>query len=156
MKPLKFFIVLFSASLIFSACTHLNSTETPSTEVGGEIDQVAPPEEVVSPEEVVRDEVVAYELTAVNFEYSTDDLTAAPGQEMQVRLIVKEGMHDFVIDELEVRTDVMNAGEETTVTVMIPEDAEPGTEYPFYCSVGNHREMGMEGTLTVTAAADRN
>lgn len=55
--------------------------------------------------------------------------------------------HDFVIDEWELATDLLNGGDEATVTV--PEDAEVGSEVVFYCSVPGHRESGMEGTLTV-------
>jgi plastocyanin len=43
------------------------------------------------------------------------------------------------------QSDVIPPGETTTFTVAL----EPG-EYVFYCSVGNHRSMGMETTVTVT------
>ena len=42
-------------------------------------------------------------------------------------------------------TDSIAPGAATTLTV----DLEPG-EYVFYCSIGNHRAMGMEVTVTVT------
>ena len=50
------------------------------------------------------------------------------------------------MDELGIAEDLPTDG--TNVTVMIPEDAEPG-EYEFYCSVPGHREGGMVGTLIV-------
>jgi plastocyanin len=58
------------------------------------------------------------------------------------------GTHDFTVerDGNDVAgTDTIAPGSSTTLTV----DLEPG-EYVFYCSVGNHREMGMEVTVTVT------
>jgi uncharacterized cupredoxin-like copper-binding protein len=64
--------------------------------------------------------------------------------------VVNEGSatHDFVV-ELDgsdvAATDSIAPGSSTTLTV----DLEPG-EYVFYCSVGNHRAMGMEVTVTVT------
>jgi uncharacterized cupredoxin-like copper-binding protein len=64
--------------------------------------------------------------------------------------VVNEGSatHDFVIerDGNDVAaTDSIAPGDSTTLTY----DLEPG-EYVFYCSVGNHRSMGMEVTVTVT------
>ena len=56
--------------------------------------------------------------------------------------------HDFVVErdgEDVTGTDSIAPGTSTTLTV----DLEPG-EYVFYCSVGNHRAMGMEVTVTVT------
>ena len=43
------------------------------------------------------------------------------------------------------KSDKIGPGESTTFRVTL----EPGT-YVFYCSVGNHRAMGMEVTVTVT------
>ena len=56
--------------------------------------------------------------------------------------------HDFVVerDGNDVAgTESIAPGSSTTLTV----DLEPG-EYVFYCSVANHRAMGMEVTVTVT------
>jgi plastocyanin len=44
----------------------------------------------------------------------------------------------------EKRTDTIGAGESATVAI----DLKPGT-YTMYCPIGNHRAMGMEGTITV-------
>jgi plastocyanin len=56
-----------------------------------------------------------------------------------------EGFHDFVIDELNVRTTQLKAGAEEVVEFTPTEVGQ----FEFYCSVGKHREMGMKGTLTV-------
>ncbi len=58
------------------------------------------------------------------------------------------GSHDLVIEDADgtevAASEVMPPGRSGTVEV----DLEPG-EYVFYCSVGNHRSMGMELTVTV-------
>lgn len=54
--------------------------------------------------------------------------------------------HDWVLENVEgAATEVIAAGENTTIQFEAP---EPGT-YTYFCSVGNHRDLGMEGTLTV-------
>ena len=52
--------------------------------------------------------------------------------------------HDFVIDEFNVRTKQIPVGEETIEFV-----ADKTGSFEFYCSVGNHRELGMKGTLMI-------
>ncbi|SFL33336.1 cupredoxin domain-containing protein [Geodermatophilus ruber] len=57
--------------------------------------------------------------------------------------------HDLVVerDGQEVAaTDSIAPGQSATLTVTL----EPG-DYVFYCSIGNHRAMGMEAPVTVTA-----
>lgn len=50
--------------------------------------------------------------------------------------------HDFVIDELDVRSEMLAAGQSDSVVVNAP-----AGEYEYYCSVPGHREAGMVGTL---------
>jgi plastocyanin len=64
--------------------------------------------------------------------------------------VVNEGSatHDFVVErdgEDVAGTDSIAPGDSSSVTV----DLEPG-EYVFYCSIADHRAMGMEVTVTVT------
>ncbi len=55
--------------------------------------------------------------------------------------------HDVVIEDPDgneiARTDVISGGSTSTSA-----ELETG-DFTFYCSVGSHREAGMEGTLTV-------
>ena len=58
------------------------------------------------------------------------------------------GTHDLVVErdgDDVASTDNIAPGDSTTLTV----ELEPG-EYVFYCSIANHRAMGMEVTVTVT------
>jgi len=43
------------------------------------------------------------------------------------------------------KSDSIGPGKKTTVTVAL----QPG-KYVFYCSIGNHRAMGMETDVTVS------
>lgn len=57
--------------------------------------------------------------------------------------------HDFQVDEWEGKEvpEYLLNGE--TYDIVVPDDAEEGTEYTFYCSVAGHRPAGMEGKLKV-------
>lgn len=79
------------------------------------------------------------------FSYSPSKLKVKPGVVTITFKNVGEMGHDLVFEDLEAATKVISPGEEETVTVEIKEQ---GT-YVFYCSVGNHRQLGMEGELVV-------
>ncbi len=53
-------------------------------------------------------------------------------------------LHDFVIDDPEVKSPVLAEGESANVVINLP-----AGEYTFYCAQVGHRALGMEGTLTV-------
>jgi plastocyanin len=58
-----------------------------------------------------------------------------------------DATHDLVVEqdgEDIAKSDSIGPGEEATFTVAL----EPG-RYVFYCSIGNHRAMGMETEVTV-------
>lgn len=58
--------------------------------------------------------------------------------------------HDWVLEGVDgAATEAVGSGESSTVTFVAP----AAGEYAFFCSVGNHRQLGMEGTFTVKAAA---
>ncbi len=46
----------------------------------------------------------------------------------------------------EQRTDTLSPGDSATLTV----DLKPG-KYTIYCPIGNHRALGMKGTITVNS-----
>jgi len=77
--------------------------------------------------------------------FAPDTITVKKGEPVTITFTSAGGMHDFVIDEFNVRTKRVSEGESDTV-MFTPDKA--GT-YEFYCSVGNHRQMGMKGTLVV-------
>ena len=86
--------------------------------------------------------------TEADFSISLDQDTLPTGTyDIEV---VNDGnaTHDLVVerDGADVASsDTIAPGQSTTVSVAL----EPG-EYVFYCSIGNHRTMGMALTVTVT------
>jgi len=81
--------------------------------------------------------------------FSRNDLTAQAGS-VTVTLDNPSGNqlpHAIEIEGngIEEETETIQPGGRGSVTV----DLRPG-RYEFYCPVGNHRQQGMEGTLTVS------
>jgi plastocyanin len=88
----------------------------------------------------------------------TDEIRALDIQFDPARITVDAGATTFTLtndgqtphaltieqDGSEEGTKTISPGESTSVTV----ELESG-EYTLYCPVGNHRELGMEGTLAV-------
>lgn len=93
-------------------------------------------------------EQAAREITVEGKEFSFSPATLTVKQGETVRVVFKNTgkmPHDFVVDELNVRTKVISGGQQDTVTFTA---TEKGT-FEFYCSVGNHRAQGMVGKLMV-------
>jgi plastocyanin len=84
------------------------------------------------------------EVTAADFAFDPDEVTAEAGEDLAIVLTSEDLLHDFVIDEIDAHV-AADRGE--TAEGGVTAD-EAGT-YTYYCSVPGHREAGMEGTLTV-------
>ena len=82
-----------------------------------------------------------------NFKYDPMTITGKVGQPIHV-IINNKGVleHSFVIDQLNVKLEHIQAGTTGDVT-FTPTTA--GT-FTFYCNTPGHKEAGMTGTLTIT------
>ncbi len=80
-----------------------------------------------------------------NYKFSPAMITAKKGDTIKLTFRNGGGMHDFVIDEFDVKTNQIGEGEEEDVEFV----ADKTGTFEFYCSVGNHRKMGMVGKLVV-------
>lgn len=108
-------------------------------------------EEASSPSALSEDEammesgVKEFEVTGVPFSFSVKEMRVKQGDTVRVTFTNGEGMHDWVLDEFDVRTEVLEAGASETVEFV----ADAAGEFEYYCSVGNHRAQGMVGKLIV-------
>jgi len=84
------------------------------------------------------------EVTADDFSFDPDEITAEVGEDLAIVLSSGDMLHDFTIDELDAH---VAADRGDTAEGGVTAD-EPGT-YTYYCSVPGHRTAGMEGTLVV-------
>jgi plastocyanin len=96
----------------------------------------------------VPDGARSVDVVARDFAFEPATIEVEPGEPIRVALEIRNEDHDFVIDE----ADAHIGGEDGETAVggfTAPE--EPG-EYTYYCSVANHRDLGMQGTLVVGQA----
>ena len=79
------------------------------------------------------------------FKFEPSEIRVKYGERIRIVFVSEKGMHDWVVDEFEARTNQIKDGETDSV------EFTPNKEgtFEFYCSVGNHRAMGMKGNLIV-------
>lgn len=93
--------------------------------------------------EVIRE----FTIDSTEFAFSPTTMTVKKGETVQVTLTNSGKMqHDWVVDELNAKTKTIKAGETDTVSFV----ADRVGTFEYYCSVGNHRKLGMVGKLIVT------
>jgi len=155
MNP-KMLILAVGAIVIIAGSAFLltkNSTNvapemgpTPTTAIMMEETPAASPSTTMIDDAMSQDEVREIIVEGSNFKFAPTAITVKKGE--KVKLVFKNsgGMHDFVVDELDVRTKIIASGATDTVEFTA---SEVGT-FEFYCSVGTHRAMGMVGKITVT------
>ena len=79
------------------------------------------------------------------FSFTPSTITVNKGDTVRIVFKNNEGLHDLKIDEFNVATKQIKEGATDTIEFI----ADKVGSFEYYCSVGNHRAMGMKGTLTV-------
>lgn len=102
---------------------------------------------VVAPADVPATDasVKEFTVTGSNFAFDPATMTVQKGDKVRVVFKNADGFHDFRIDELGVATKKIKGGAEEAVEFT----ADKAGTFEYYCSVGSHRAMGMNGTLIV-------
>jgi plastocyanin len=86
-----------------------------------------------------------FTVNGSNFKFDPQEIIVKKGDTVKVTFKNTGGMHDFVIDEFNVKTKKLATGEQESVQFV----ADKTGSFEYYCSVGQHRTMGMWGTLKV-------
>ena len=84
-------------------------------------------------------------ITGQNFRYSPSELRVKQGDTVRIVFNSLDMMHDWRLDEFDATTQIIPAGQTDTIEFVA---SRPGT-FEFYCSVGQHRQNGMVGSLIV-------
>ena len=88
------------------------------------------------------------EFTVSNAGLTFNPKTLAVKKGDRVKITFKNtgGTHDLRVDGYGVGTKVISANQQESFEFT----ADKAGSFEYFCSVGNHRAMGMKGTLTVT------
>lgn len=86
-----------------------------------------------------------FNLSARNFAFSQTELRVKQGDKVKVVLTSADGFHDWAVDEFDAKTGRVTTGGTTEVEFTV----DKAGSFQYYCSVGQHRQMGMVGTLIV-------
>lgn len=90
-------------------------------------------------------EVKEFKIIGKNIAYEGGDIRVKKGDTVRVIFTVEQGNHDWVIDEFNTRTKLLNTGETETVEFI----ANKVGTFEYYCSIPGHRLLGMKGNLIV-------
>lgn len=91
------------------------------------------------------DKVKEFTVMGSSFKFAPATFTVNKGDRVKITFKNNGGTHNFVIDEFNVKSDTLQSNEDTTVEFT----ADQAGSFEYYCSVANHRQMGMKGTLVV-------
>jgi plastocyanin len=89
--------------------------------------------------------VKEFTVTGKNFSFSPSVIRVKKGDTVKITFKNTGGIHDFMIDEFDVATPQTQDGASETVEFV----ADQAGTFDYYCSVGQHRQNGMEGQLIV-------
>ncbi len=91
-------------------------------------------------------ETKTFTIEGGEFYYKPNKITVNKGDKVKIIFNNVGGFHDLVIDEFSgARTPRIQGNQTSTIEFT----ADKTGSFAYYCSVGSHRQMGMEGTLIV-------
>ena len=130
---------------------YLNGTKSESVKNGSvnvqsnmPVPGSAVPESVVSQVSESRT-IKEYTVIGTNFSFSPSTIAVDKGDAVKITFKDNDGFHDLRIDGYDIGTQKIQTGGESSVQFV----ADKTGTFEYYCSVGEHRENGMRGTLTV-------
>lgn len=144
-------LVIGGAFLVFKSSNKNNDGDSgdvnQSSNQSAQTAEVPPLDTSSSPDQSSSGQANVKEFTVTGSSYKFDPatITVSKGDTVKINFKNSGGIHDFVIDELNVKTKTIPSGQQDTVTFT----ADKVGTFEYYCSVGNHRAMGMVGKLTV-------
>lgn len=89
--------------------------------------------------------IKTFNVTGQSFSFTPPEIRVNQGDTIRINFTSTDGLHDWVVDEFNAATEQVNTGESSSVEFV----ADQAGTFEYYCSVGQHRQMGMIGQLIV-------
>ena len=141
-------LLVGGAVAYFAMQRNVPATETPVPTTAQEMTtQETPAAESTSPTgaQEATGEVKSFTVSGKSFSFAPATIRVNEGDTVRITFTNTGGTHNLVIDEFDVATKTLQTGQSETVEFI----ADKAGTYEYYCSIGNHRQMGMKGSLIV-------
>lgn len=143
MKTVKAFLLLTLVLLSLSACKQSEEAAVPE-------DQPLASRDLEENVDTMEAEVTTFTITGENYRFLMDgkenpELKVKKGDRVRIEFTSSDGFHDWVIDEFNAATKQVQTGDTAAVEFV----ADQAGSFEYYCSVGQHRTLGMQGNLVV-------
>lgn len=86
-----------------------------------------------------------FTVTGLDFSFDAKEIKVKKGDTVTIIFKNSEGIHDWKVDEFKAATKKIKSGEQDVITFV----ADKVGTFEYYCSVGQHRSLGMKGNLIV-------
>ena len=136
-------LILVALTVLVSGCA---SVQNDAPETGNETPVDSPADEASneSDDEEAEEEIREIVVEGGNYYFDSDSITVEQGETVRFVFENVGGTHDLRIPALTAGTSVIQGEQSESFEVTFD---ETGT-FDFICSVGNHAEQGMTGTIT--------
>ena len=158
MKSLRLLLVVPVLAIVLAGCSSKPTVTTETESTPAVIEDTSADDVMMKDESTnsaaesdasMMKEDADFTVEMSNFKFSVAEMKVKAGQEVTVKVVNKEGTHDFIVDGIaDAKTAQMTGAKEETITFTVPASAK-GKTLEYYCSVGKHRTMGMVGKLIV-------
>lgn len=94
---------------------------------------------------MMKGEVKEFTVVSKGLNFTPAEIKVKKGDKVKITYKNTLGTHNFTIDKFNVATKTLSAGDEETVEFTV----DKAGSFEYYCSVTNHRALGMKGTFIV-------
>ena len=103
------------------------------------------PISTISPEISQNPGLKTFTVDGSNFAFIPSSITVNKGDSVKITFKDTDGRHNLILNGYNLSTDIIGPGKTDTIEFT----ADKTGTFEYYCSVANHKDLGMTGTLIV-------